>query len=134
MGLLAEFLFEVVFQFLFELAGHLLGEGVTRTLRSRVGRLVVSAGVGFGGGYVWGAYLAGHGHTGTPRTVWISAAFAVAGLMGSFALRRAGMPGEGDGVRLLPWRWPPHQWEAFALLNVFVAFGVLTGFGGGATP
>lgn len=128
-----ELLFEGVATFLFEALAELLGEGVGRLLRTRVGRLLFSAAVGLGGGFVWGVVLADRGQTATPRTLWVSATFALAGVVASFVLRANGVEPESGEIRLLPWRWTPHQWEAFALLNVFVALGVFLGFDGGAT-
>lgn len=127
-----ELLFEGVLTFVVEALGGLLSEGVTRTLRSRLGRLVASATFGGIGGWLWGAYLRNAGHTALPRTLWVSLTFAVAGAGAAFALRKAGVDAGSDEVRLLPWRWTPHQWEAFALLNALVAAGVLFGFGEGA--
>ena len=119
--MLAELIGELVFQVLAELLGHL---GV-RFLETRVGRLVFSAVAGFAGGFAWGAVLSGRGHDGTPRTVWVALALAVGSAGAAFALRQ-GIDGDVE-PGFLPWRWSPGQWEAFALLNAFVALGVTVG-------
>ncbi|HVF06142.1 MAG TPA: hypothetical protein VNA20_14970 [Frankiaceae bacterium] len=128
MMFLAEFLFEVVFQFLFEALAAL---GM-RVLSTRTGRMTTAATVGFVGGLAWGAILAGRGLDTLPRTFWVAIALAVSALGAAVALRRSVRPSpEADAAfpgGLLPWRWAPQDWERFAVLNVLVAVGVLTGF------
>ena len=126
MDLLLEFLIEGFFQFLVEV----FGEGFGRLLDTRLGRLVFSAAVGFAGGFAWGRYVDGTGAA-TPKTLWTSLAFAVAGVFVSVR-KRESIPAHSRPARggVLPWRWSAGQWESFALLNVFVALGITAGFYG----
>lgn len=132
-----EFLFELVFELLAQFLIEAVGGIVARVLSTRLGRLVTAAAVGFVGGLLWGGSLAQRGLETLPRTFWVAVALALGALGAAVALRRSVRPGpEADEAfpgGLLPWRWAAPDWERFAVLNVLVAVGVLTGFslGGG---
>ena len=94
--------------------------GGSKTLRSRFGRLAVSAAVGFGAGLWWGDRL--QGQPGYPRTVGASLLLALAG---AFLVTQTPQRAASG---LLPWRWSAHQWEGFAVLNAFVGAGCALGY------
>ena len=123
--LFVEFLVEFVFQFLFEVLAE-AAFWAPRKAWSQRGRLVLSALFGSAFGWGWTERLASNGYDGIPRTLWVSLVIAVGAALVAIALRQAA-PEESYRSGLLPWRWSPHQWDALALLNVFVAGGVLAG-------
>lgn len=121
MGLMLEFLVEFVLQFVLEA----LGEIGLQVLSTRVGRLVTGAAVGLLGGLLWGTYVQSTGREALPTAVFISLVLAIGGVIAAVQMR--------DGAAeqpsaILPWRWSARQWESFALLNVFVALGIVLGF------
>ena len=126
--ILLELVLELFGQFLVEALAELGFRAAGNVLRSRLGRLVTSAVVGFLGGWGWAAYLASKGHEGIPRTLWVSLALAAGAAVAATALRSSAEdPETAYPGGFLPWRWSPHQWDALALLNVFVALGVVVG-------
>lgn len=132
-----DFLFEFVFQVVFEIVGELLMEfgfkASARMLRSKLGRAAVSSVVGFVFGLWWGAHLADQGSAHRPRLLWVSIAMAVAAGIGGVWQRRRADVHDPDGVQraivvLVPWRWPSYRLFSFALLNVAIVAGILTGW------
>ncbi len=144
-----EFVFELVFQILFEVAGEFLLEAgykrTARVLRSPAVRYGLAGAAGFGFGVWWGERLSG-GHR--PYLFWVSLAVAV--VAGVAALRRrAEMPSSPAGavaeLRSLadtppsrpeagwrtiidPRRWPTQRFVGLAVLNGAVAAGIAVGF------
>ncbi len=127
-----EFLFELVFQFVFEVLGEFLVDagyhGTVRVFRSRAGRFGAASAVGLGAGLFWGAWLSDAGRVQEPRALWISLGFGiVAGLGALWRRRRGDRPGR-QPVLTPPWRWPAYRLVGFAVLNLAVAAGVAIGF------
>ena len=132
MGIIVEFLLEIVGQLVIELLFDLVGRGIGHVLRNRVVRallgLAVSAAVGFGGGYWWGARLTELGRTDPPSSLWVS--IGLAGVFVAFAVARAvkGRPFSERHVRFVPWRWSVLRLVSFAVMNAAGAAGIAAGF------
>ena len=129
-----DFVFELLFQFLFEVVGEGLVElgfkGSARVLRSKIGRAVASTIAGFAFGVWWGAHLVDQGGAHRPRLFWVSIALALVAGIGAHRRWRTSAADEGQPVKILqvPWRWPLYRLVAFAALNTAIAAGIATGW------
>lgn len=139
MGFLIELLVQAVAYLVVELIGEGLlqagAHGAVRVLRSRTGRLVVSALTGLGAGLSWGWHVSGSPTW--PQLLWVSLVLALAA--GMLAAGRAGAPPEpaqalGDVVwrraLLPPWLWPAERLVGLAILNLGLAVGITMTFDG----
>ncbi len=127
-----EAVFEIVLQFVLEVAGELLFEAglqrLARAFGSRTGRFAVGSVAGFAAGLWWGARLSEAGRVEPPRALWVS--LVLAGVTGGAALwrgRKGDRPGS-ESVVAPPWRWPGGRLAGFAVLNAAVAAGIVIGF------
>jgi hypothetical protein len=125
-----DFLFEFVFQVLFEIVGEFLVEvgfhAAATVLRSRIGRLAVSAAFGLLAGVWWGDHLSSVGHR--PRLLWVSIAFAAAAALGGFYRQRRPVLEMGARSLVVPWLWPAYRLWGFVVLNAALATGIATGW------
>ena len=132
MGLIVEFLLEIVGQLVVEVLISLVGQGVAALLRNRVVKavlgLVTAAAVGYGGGYWWGARLTELGRTDPPKSLWVSIGFA--GVFLALAVVRAvkGRPFSERRMLFVPWRWSVLRLAGFAVMNASAAAGIAAGF------
>ncbi len=88
MEILLQVLFEVVFQVVGEFVFDLIGRGASRSLRTSTGRWIaatmVSCGVSFTAGLLWGAHLSDRGFEGVPTTIVVSGLLAAGFLTAAF--------------------------------------------------
>jgi hypothetical protein len=133
-----DFIFEFLFQIVFEFIGEALLDagfhGASRFLGSKIGRYTVAVAVGFGAGAWWGSYLsdAGAGHR--PRLFVVSIVLGVAATVA--AVIRVGWPhkNRARGFRahlaesVAPWQWPADRLAAFAAMNVAIAAGIAVAY------
>lgn len=127
-----ELIFEVLFQFVFEVVGEVLFQagyhGTARVFRSRVGRIILASAAGLGAGLLWGIRLSEAGRVQVPRALWVSLALcAVFALVALWRWRLGRRPGD-DALVAPPWRWAAYRLAGFALLNAAIAVGIGLGF------
>ncbi len=134
-----EIVFEFLFQFLFEVVIDAVGRGISGALSNRFTRLALSsvfvAAFGYAGGYWWGARLSDV-RTAPPKLLYVSIALACAfALLAVIRARNGQRVGDDDPLTIRfgepPWRkgyWTTTRLMSFAVVNVGVALGVVTGF------
>ena len=137
-----EFVFEFLFQVVFQIFGEYLlnagFKGAAAVVRSKVGRYSAAIVAGFVVGVFWGNYLSGAGHPNRPRLFWVS--LVVALVFGAAAAWRWRLDADLDpvttpaddrsalAIELTPWRWPAYRLIGMSLLNGALAAGIATGW------
>jgi len=122
---IAELLIQLVIQVGVEIVGDFFFEVFAKT---RWGRWIAGAALGFAFGALWGEHLSGGAHW--PKLLWVSAVMAVAAF--TLCLGRSRSPerelGFLDYITQQPWEWSFDRLLGFGLINVGIAAGILTTF------